>query len=57
MDQIYMTKEECESFIDLMDVNFFEIIRQNTDIDSMEWLTNLIHVYGRAKALLDKKED
>ena len=57
MDQIFITKDECETLVDLIECNLFTIIREDTDIDSLEWLLNIMHVYERAKSLLEGKEE
>lgn len=44
---IEITKGEAESLIDLIEGGLFDIIRNDTDIDSMRWLCNICSVYNK----------
>ena len=46
---IEITKDEAESLADFIEVNIFDIIRNDPDIDSIEWLENLMAVYKKCK--------
>lgn len=46
---IEITKEEAESLIDLIEVTFFDMIRNDTEIDNMEWIVNIISIYQKCK--------
>ena len=54
---VFITKDECQSLINLIDCSLFDIIREDEDIDSLEWLANIMRIYDRAKSLVDKEED
>ena len=45
MPEVTLTKDEAYAIADLIDCNLFSIIRNDTDIDSMKWLRNVINVY------------
>ena len=52
---IEITKDEAESLADLIDMNIFDmnifdIIRNDADVDSIEWLENIMAVYKKCKA-------
>lgn len=48
-EMIEITKDEAESLADFIEVNIFDIIRNDPDIDSIEWLENLMAVYKKCK--------
>lgn len=47
---IEITKDEAESLADLIEMNIFDIIRNDADVDSIEWLENIMAVYKKCKA-------
>lgn len=44
---IDLTKDEAYSVAELIDMNLLDTIRNYKDIDSMEWLMNIVHVYEK----------
>lgn len=40
--KIDLTKEQCESLIDYIEVNLLDVIRNDTDIDSLAWVQNIL---------------
>ena len=42
-----LTKDEAHSVAEFIDINLFETIRNDTDIDSMRWLRNIVHAYEK----------
>ena len=42
-----LTKDEAFAVANLIDFALFERIRNDTDIDSMEWLINVVHAYEK----------
>ena len=44
---IDLTKNECETLIDLIECNLLEIIRNDPDIDNMYWLMNVCSVFKK----------
>lgn len=44
---IDITKDEAYSLAQLVDMNLIEYIRDDTDLDSMQWLRNIIHGYEK----------
>ena len=46
---IEIKKDEAESLMDLIETNIFTIIRDDVDIDSIEWLDNIMSVYRKCK--------
>ena len=42
-----LTKDEACAVADLIDCALYERIRNDTDIDSMEWLINVVHAYEK----------
>ena len=47
MDGVNLTKREAYALADIIDMNLFDIIRKDTEIDSMEWLYNVLSAYGK----------
>lgn len=44
---IELTRQEAYAVADFIDANLYDAIRRDTDIDSMEWLRNVIHAYEK----------
>lgn len=42
-----LTKDEAFAVAHFIDMNLFDAIRNNTDIDSLEWLRNVVHAYEK----------
>lgn len=42
-----LTKDEAYAVADFIDGNLFDCIRNDTDIDSMQWLRNVLHAYEK----------
>lgn len=40
--KIDLTKSQCESLIDFIELNLLDVIRNDTDIDSLEWFQNIL---------------
>ncbi len=44
---IEITKSEAETLVDLIEAYIFEIIREDTGIDSIQWLDNMMSIYRK----------
>ena len=42
-----LTKNEAYSVAEMIDMNLLDTIRNDTEIDSMEWLINTVHAYEK----------
>lgn len=42
-----LTKKEAYAVAEFIDCNLLDYIRSDTDIDSMEWLRNIVHAYEK----------
>lgn len=40
--KIDLTKSQCESLIDFIELNLLDVIRKDTDIDNLEWVQNIL---------------
>lgn len=40
--KIDLTKGQCESLIDYIEVNLLDVIRNDTDIDNLRWVQNIL---------------
>ena len=47
---IELTKEEAEVLVELIELNLFDILRKDEEIDSIEWLTTIMSIYEKCKA-------
>ncbi len=47
---IKITESEAETLADLIESNIFDIIRDDADIDNIEWLSDIMSVYRKCKA-------
>lgn len=46
---IEITKEEAESLLDFIEVSFYEVIRNDVDIDNINWAVNIMSLYQKCK--------
>ena len=53
---ITITKDEAESYVDMVENHLYDIIRGDTEIDSVEWLFNLLSIYRKCKTALAEGE-
>lgn len=51
---VEITNSEAESLADFLDLHLIQVIRDDIDIDSMEWLCNLCRIYEKCNGV---KED
>lgn len=42
-----LTKDEAYAVADIISIDLIDRIRNDTDIDSMEWLINIVHAYEK----------
>lgn len=47
MNENELTKDECYAVAEVIDINLFDMIRNDTDIDSMRWLRNVVRAYEK----------
>lgn len=47
---VEITKNEAASLAELIGLYLFSIIRDDIEINSMEWLCNMVSVYEKRKA-------
>ena len=47
---IKITESEAESLADLIESSIFDIIRDDTEIDNIEWLSDIMSAYRKCKA-------
>ena len=47
MTELKLTKQEAYAVADFIDMNLIETIRNDTDIDSMLWLRNIVKAYEK----------
>lgn len=57
MECLDITKEHARSMIDLFEINLIQLIRDDDSIDSMEWLSNICHVYSEFKKIVEVKNE
>ena len=46
---IDLTKTQCKNLAELLEWNIFEIIRNDTDIDNIDWLVDMMDSYRKLK--------
>ena len=44
-----LTESQCKNLCDFIEVNIFENIRNDTDIDNIGWLIEIIEAYQKLK--------
>ena len=43
--QIELSKRQCKNMADFMEWDIFEVIRNDTDIDNIDWLVDMCKAY------------
>ena len=46
-NECILTKKEAYAVAEFIDVNLFANIRNDTEIDSMDWLKSILHAYEK----------
>ena len=46
---IELTKKETDVLIELIELNLFDIIRKDEEIDNMAWLEAVVSIYKKCK--------
>lgn len=47
MDELRLTKDEATAVANHIDMTLFQSIRDDTEIDSMTWLRNIVRAYEK----------
>lgn len=53
---VQITKDEAESLAEFIEGYLLDHIREDIYIDSMRWLSNIVHVYDKVKATTEDNE-
>lgn len=46
---IDLTESQCKNLCDFIEVNIFEYIRNDTEIDNISWLIDMMKAYQKLK--------
>lgn len=46
---IDLTESQCKNLCDFIEVNIFEYIRNDTEIDNINWLIDMMKAYQKLK--------
>ena len=46
---IDLTESQCKNLCDFIEFNIFEYIRNDKDIDNIDWLVNMMEAYQKLK--------
>ena len=49
------TKSECANIVDFLELNLFDIIRKDDEIDNLEWLRSMLSIHSKAMHVIGKK--
>lgn len=47
--ELNLTKDEAYSTAELIDMQLLAYIREDTEVDSMQWLINVVHAYEKLR--------
>ena len=53
---IEITKSEAESLMEFIEINIFDVIRNDEYIDNIDWLMNIMSVYKKFKNAKNKEQ-
>ena len=48
-----LTKDEAENLLELFEVYFFQLIRDDENIDNIEWARSMLSAYDKLKAIAE----
>ena len=46
---IDLTKSQCTNIADFIEMNIFQYIRDDTEIDNMDWLIDMVDAYKKLR--------
>ncbi len=46
---IDLTESQCKNLCDFIEVNIFEYIRNDTEIDNIDWIVDMMEAYKKLK--------
>lgn len=49
MKEIVITGDEAESLLDWLEIHLIDDIRNDEDVDSVEWLANMMSIWKKCK--------
>lgn len=47
--KVELTKGQCESLVEFIELNFFDAIRNDPEVDSIEWARNILNAHQAFK--------
>lgn len=50
-----LTRSQCENIADFIEFNIFDFIRNDIDIDNMEWLCDMVDAWKKLKEIEGKE--
>lgn len=50
-DMIMLTRDECEALLDWFEIHLIDNIRNDEDVDNLEWLSSMMSIYNKCKAV------
>ena len=53
---VLLTKPEAESLLDWLECHLIDDIRSDEDVDNMVWLSNMMSIYNKCKAIGENGE-
>ena len=53
---VSLTKDEAIGIADFLETSLIQAIREDEDIDSMEWLCNMCAIYKKCKTEADNED-
>lgn len=48
----YITQDEAEAYINMLELYFIPSLREDDDVDNLDWLAHIMRVYDRMSALV-----
>lgn len=56
--KIELTKGQCESLAEMIELHLLDIIRKDTDIDNLDWVRNILNAHQMfVEAVMEDKSD
>ena len=48
-EDLILTQQEAFTLAEILDMNLFQIIRNDPDIDNIDWLLNVVSAYNKLR--------
>lgn len=55
--KVELTKEQCSNVVEFIEMNLFDVIRKDVDIDNIAWLESMLGAKSAMQKAVDEYEN